>query len=254
MTPPADINRALCPRRTEPPRRPRGRVDLHHARGRRRVRATRRCCSRAARTRSSCCASPRRRSARQKFPFPVMHVDTGPQLPRGARLPRPARRGAGRAADRRLRPGVASTRAACRRSRADPSRNRLQTTTLLDAIQEHQFDAVFGGAPARRGEGARQGAHLLVPRRVRAVGAAARSGPSCGTSTTASIRKGQHMRVFPISNWTEMDVWQYIQRGGPRGARRSTSPTSATSSGATACGSRPGRSCPPRRRRGGRAR
>ena len=70
-----------------------------------------------------------------------------PQLPRGARVPRPARGRARRAADRRQRPGVASTRAASGDEPGhDPSRNRLQTTTLLDAIQEHQFDAVFGGA------------------------------------------------------------------------------------------------------------
>ena len=96
----------------------------------------------------------------------------------------------------------------------NPSRNRLQTTTLLDAIQEHQFDAVFGGA-RRDEEKARAKERVFSLRdEFGQWEPQAPSGPSCGACTTAGIRKGQHMRVFPISNWTEMDVWQYIEREG----------------------------------------
>ena len=57
-------------------------------------------------------------------------------------------------------------------------------------------------------------------------------------ATTAAIRKGEHVRVFPISNWTELDVWQYIAQREARGARRSTSPTRARCSAATGCSTR----------------
>ena len=64
--------------------------------------------------------------------------------------------------------------------------------------------------PPRRGEIARQGARLLLPRRASASGTRRTSGRSCGTSTTAASIKGESIRVFPLSNWTELDVWQYI--------------------------------------------
>ena len=64
--------------------------------------------------------------------------------------------------------------------------------------------------PPRRGEEPRQGAHLLVPHRPTIAGTRRTSGPSCGTSTTPARAKGESIRVFPISNWTELDIWQYI--------------------------------------------
>ena len=65
----------------------------------------------------------------------------------------------------------------------------------------------------RRGEVARQGARLLVPRRRSTAGIRRTSAPSCGSSTTRRKRTGERIRVFPLSNWTELDVWQYIHAG-----------------------------------------
>ena len=90
------------------------------------------------------------------------------------------------------------------------SRNRLQTVTLLDAIAAHGFDAAFGGARRDEERARAKERDLLLPRRARPVGPARASGPSCGTSTTAPIARGEHVRVFPLSNWTELDVWRYI--------------------------------------------
>ena len=104
------------------------------------------CCSAAARTRSRCCASPRRRSAPAPLPFPVLHVDTGHNFPevlefrdRRVRRGRPPARSSPRCRTR-------STPAASKEDAPGASRNRLQTTTLLDALEEHGFDAAFGGA------------------------------------------------------------------------------------------------------------
>ena len=91
------------------------------------------------------------------------------------------------------------------------SRNRLQTTTLLDAIEEHQFDAAIGGA--RRDEERSRAKERIFsfrddfgqwnPRAQR---------PELWNLYNARVRKGEHVRVFPISNWTELDVWQYVAR------------------------------------------
>ena len=89
--------------------------------------------------------------------------------------------------------------------------------------------------PPRRGEGPGQGAGVLASATSSASGTRRTSGPSCGTSTTPGIRQGEHIRVFPLSNWTELDIWHYIARERHRAARRSTSRTSARCSSATAC-------------------
>jgi sulfate adenylyltransferase subunit 2 len=91
------------------------------------------------------------------------------------------------------------------------SRNRLQTTTLLDAIEEHGFDAAIGGA--RRDEERSRAKERIFsfrddfgqwnPRAQR---------PELWNLYNARVRKGEHVRVFPISNWTELDVWQYVAR------------------------------------------
>ena len=91
------------------------------------------------------------------------------------------------------------------------SRNRLQTTTLLDAIEEHGFDAAIGGA--RRDEERSRAKERIFsfrddfgqwnPRVQR---------PELWNLYNARVRKGEHVRVFPISNWTELDVWQYVAR------------------------------------------
>ena len=143
--PNSDINRALCPRRAEPPRCPRGRVDLHHARGRGRVRAAR--AAVLGRQGLDRAAAPRRegvpagRSSRSRS-CTSTPATTSPRCSSSATA---------RVAELGERLIVASVQESIDKGRVrgragrDPSRNRLQTTTLLDAIQEHQFDAVFGG-------------------------------------------------------------------------------------------------------------
>ena len=194
------------------PRRARGRGDPHHARGRRRARARRCCSSPAARTRSCCSGSPRRRSGPGKFPFPVMHVDTGHNFPEviefrdrrvaelGERPDRRVRAGVDRQGPRRRgRPGRARRATSCRRRRCS-TRSRSTGSTRRWAAR-----AATRSAPARRSASSASAT-------TSASGTRARSGPSSGTSTTRRIRKGEHIRVFPISNWTELDVWQYVAR------------------------------------------
>ena len=139
-----------------------------------------------------------------------MHVDTGPQLPRGDRVPRPPRRRARRAADRRLACRTRSTRAG-RPRRAGPraSRNRLQTVTLLDAIAEHGFDAAFGGA-RRDEERARAKERVFSFRDDFGQWDPKNQRPELWNLYNGRISKGENVRVFPISNWTELDVWEYI--------------------------------------------
>jgi sulfate adenylyltransferase subunit 2 len=89
------------------------------------------------------------------------------------------------------------------------SRNRLQTTTLLDAIAEHGFDAAFGGA-RRDEERARAKERVFSFRDDFGQWDPKRQRPELWSLYNGRIRKGEHVRVFPISNWTELDVWQYI--------------------------------------------
>jgi len=90
------------------------------------------------------------------------------------------------------------------------SRNRLQTVTLLDAIAEHDFKAAFGGA--RRDEERARAKERILSFRDDFGGWDPKSQrPELWNLYNAHIRPGEHMRVFPLSNWTELDVWQYIR-------------------------------------------
>src|SRR6201992_1637743 len=93
------------------------------------------------------------------------------------------------------------------------SRNRLQTTTLLDAIEEHGFDAAFGGA-RRDEERARAKEAVFSFRDDFGQWDPKNQRPELWSLYNGKIRKGEHVRVFPISNWTELDVWQYIAAEG----------------------------------------
>jgi sulfate adenylyltransferase subunit 2 len=147
-----------------------------------------------------------------KFPFPVMHIDTGHNFPEVLEF-----------RDRRVaelgeRLIVASVQESIDKGRVreepgNPSRNRLQTTTLLDAILEHRFDSVFGGA-RRDEEKARAKERVFSLRDEFGQWEPRAQRPELWALYNGRIRQGQHMRVFPISNWTEMDVWQYIEREG----------------------------------------
>ena len=145
------------------------------------------------------------------LPVPAAARRHRPQLPRGlefrdrrvAELGETLLVGLGAGVDRR--------RAACvEETGPRASRNRLQTTTLLDAIERAPLRRLLRRRAPRRGARAREGARALASATTSAAGTRAASGPSCGTSTTRASRRGEHMRVFPISNWTELDVWQYI--------------------------------------------
>jgi sulfate adenylyltransferase subunit 2 len=90
------------------------------------------------------------------------------------------------------------------------SRNRLQTVTLLDAIAEHGFDAAFGGA-RRDEERARAKERIMSFRDDFGGWDPKNQRPELWNLYNGRIAKGEHVRVFPISNWTELDVWQYIR-------------------------------------------
>ena len=147
-----------------------------------------------------------------KFPFPIMHIDTGHNFPEVLEF-----------RDRRVaelgeRLIVASVQESIDKGRVreepgNPSRNRLQTTTLLDAITEHDFDSVFGGA-RRDEEKARAKERVFSLRDEFGQWEPRSQRPELWALYNGRIRRGQHMRIFPISNWTEMDVWQYIAREG----------------------------------------
>ncbi|HLL21295.1 MAG TPA: sulfate adenylyltransferase subunit CysD, partial [Kofleriaceae bacterium] len=91
------------------------------------------------------------------------------------------------------------------------SRNRLQSVTLLDAIEEHGFRAAFGGA-RRDEERARAKERIFSFRDDFGQWNPRAQRPELWNLYNARVRRGEHVRVFPISNWTELDVWQYIAR------------------------------------------
>ena len=153
-----------------------------------------------------------------RVPVPADARRHGPQLPRGDRVPRPPRGRARRAADRRLACRSRSTSGrVVEETGPRASRNRLQTATLLDAIAEHGFDAAFGGA-RRDEERARAKERIFSFRDDFGQWDPKDQRPELWNLYNGRIRKGEHVRVFPLSNWTELDVWQYIDAGGARGA------------------------------------
>ncbi|HYV16992.1 MAG TPA: sulfate adenylyltransferase subunit CysD [Conexibacter sp.] len=146
-----------------------------------------------------------------RFPFPVMHVDTGHNFPEVIEF---RDRLVEEVGERLI---VASVQESIDRGRAveetgpRASRNRLQTVTLLDAIAEHGFDAAFGGA-RRDEERARAKERIFSFRDDFGQWDPKAQRPELWALYNGRVRKGEHVRVFPISNWTELDVWQYIER------------------------------------------
>ncbi len=141
--------------------------------------------------------------------FPLMHVDTGHNFPEVIafrdRL----------VAETGLQLLVASVQKSIDEGRVREetgpraSRNRLQTTTLLDAIAEHDLDALFGGA-RRDEERSRAKERVLSFRDDFGQWDPRRQRPELWDLYNARVRRGENIRAFPISNWTELDVWQYI--------------------------------------------
>jgi sulfate adenylyltransferase subunit 2 len=148
--------------------------------------------------------------APQQLPFPVLHIDTGQNFPEvlefrdrtiehnGARLL------------------VATVQDSIDQGKvADPGplgpRNRLQTVTLLDAITQHGFDAAFGGA--RRDEDkARAKERILSFRDAFGQWDPRQQRPELWQLYQGKVNPGEHLRAFPLSDWTELDIWQYIER------------------------------------------
>src|SRR5205085_3526308 len=147
------------------------------------------------------------------FPFPIMHVDTGHNFPEVVefRDRRVAEMGE-RLIVARVQDSIDSGRAT-EETGPRASRNRLQTVTLLDALEEHGFDAAFGGA-RRDEERARAKERVFSFRDDFGQWDPKAQRPELWSLYNGRIRKGEHIRAFPISNWTELDVWQYIQREG----------------------------------------
>ncbi len=144
-----------------------------------------------------------------RFPFPVMHVDTGHNFPEVISFRDRLVSAVGeRLIVAQVQDSIDKGRV---REETGPraSRNRLQTTTLLDAISEHGFDAAFGGA-RRDEERARAKERVFSFRDDFGQWDPKSQRPELWSLYNGRIRKGEHVRVFPISNWTELDVWQYI--------------------------------------------
>ena len=147
-----------------------------------------------------------------RLPFPVMHVDTGHNFPEVIAF-------RDEIVERfNLDLVVASVQESIDTGRiADPgptgSRNRQQAVTLLDAIRRHKFTAAFGGG--RRDEDkARAKERILSFRGTNGAWEPRQQRPEPWNILNPRIRQGEHLRAFPISNWTELDIWEYIAREG----------------------------------------
>jgi len=144
-----------------------------------------------------------------RLPFPVMHIDTGHNFPEVIQFRDTS------VAKLDVNLVVASVQESIDSGRVveetgpRSSRNRLQTTTLLDAIETHGFDAVMGGA-RRDEEKARAKERFFSFRDEFGQWDPKNQRPEVWSLYNGRHRKGEHIRVFPISNWTEMDIWQYI--------------------------------------------
>ena len=148
-----------------------------------------------------------------RIPFTIMHVDTGHNFPEVLDF-----------RDRRVdevgvRLVVASVQESIDSGRVAEetgrwaSRNRLQTVTLLDALTEHSFDAAFGGG-RRDEEKARAKERVFSFRDEFGQWDPKNQRPELWNIYNTRIRRGEHIRVFPLSNWTELDIWHYIERDG----------------------------------------
>ena len=141
-----------------------------------------------------------------RIPFPLLHIDTGHNFPEAIEF-----------RDRRVPDAiVASVQESIDKGRVvedtrqGASRNRLQTTTLLDAIEQHNFDAVMGGA-RRDEEKARAKERFFSFRDEFGQWDPKNQRPELWNLYNGHHNRGEHIRVFPLSNWTELDIWQYIE-------------------------------------------
>ena len=145
-----------------------------------------------------------------RFPFPLLHIDTGHNFHeviafRDARAAQLGERLIVRSVEESIGRGTVRLR------RADESRNAAQSVTLLEAIEQFSFDAAIGGA-RRDEEKARAKERVFSFRDEFGQWDPKNQRPELWNLYNTRVHKGEHMRVFPISNWTELDVWQYIDR------------------------------------------
>ncbi|HEU5034207.1 MAG TPA: sulfate adenylyltransferase subunit CysD [Mycobacteriales bacterium] len=142
-----------------------------------------------------------------RIPFPVMHIDTGHNFQEVLDFrDRTVERLGVRLVVGSVEESIAKGRV---RERPDGIRNPLQTVTLLDAIQDNGFDAVFGGA-RRDEEKARAKERVFSFRDEFGQWDPKNQRPELWNLYNGRHHKGEHIRVFPLSNWTELDVWQYL--------------------------------------------
>jgi sulfate adenylyltransferase subunit 2 len=144
-----------------------------------------------------------------RFPFPLMHIDTGENFPEAIEFRDQRVRQLGeRLIIARVQDSIDQGRVVEEQG-PRASRNRLQTTTLLDAIAEHRFDAAIGGA-RRDEERARAKERVFSFRNDFGHWDPKHQRPELWNLYNTQIAPGEHVRVFPLSNWTELDIWEYI--------------------------------------------
>jgi sulfate adenylyltransferase subunit 2 len=144
-----------------------------------------------------------------KLPFPLLHIDTGHNFPETIAFRDELVKKVGAKLIVKYVQDSINAGKAREEKGPNPSRNGLQTITLLDALEEYQFDAAFGGA-RRDEEKARAKERFLSHRDEFGQWDPKNQRPELWNLFNGKKHQGEHFRVFPLSNWTEMDVWQYI--------------------------------------------
>ncbi|HEY1115093.1 MAG TPA: sulfate adenylyltransferase subunit CysD [Chitinophagaceae bacterium] len=146
-----------------------------------------------------------------KFPFPLVHIDTGHNFPEALHFRDNLARQIGEKLIVRRVEDTIKAKGLTEPGGKFASRNALQTFTLLDTIEEFVFDCCIGGA-RRDEEKARAKERVFSVRDEFGQWDPKRQRPELWNTYNGKIRKGENVRVFPISNWTELDVWNYIRR------------------------------------------
>ena len=146
-----------------------------------------------------------------KFPFPLVHIDTGHNFPEALEFrDKLAEKIGERLVVRKVEDTIKAKRLTEQKGKF-ASRNQLQTYTLLDTIEEFEFNACIGGA-RRDEEKARAKERIFSVRDEFGQWDPKKQRPELWNIYNGKINKGENVRVFPISNWTELDVWNYIRR------------------------------------------
>ena len=146
-----------------------------------------------------------------KFPFPLVHIDTGHNFPEALAFRDKLANDIGEKLIVRNVEDTIKAKKLTEPKGKFASRNQLQTYTLLDTIEEFEFDACIGGA-RRDEEKARAKERIFSVRDEFGQWDPKLQRPELWNTYNGKIHKGENVRVFPISNWTELDVWNYIRR------------------------------------------